>query len=144
MFPMSSLGITEMIPCNDAFESLYRLIQSARVKPMSVRENIQFYPGVNIEQYMEVFKTDYGAEAHPAQPGALLVDGLPFYSPQTAEDHTFILGFNYVPLPDVLLDALIRHTEHVSDTLLIRWTQEQDLLFETTLKDLRTHLEKVA
>ena len=65
------------------------------------------------------------------------MDGIPFYRPQTLEGHTFILGFNYVPLPDVLLKPLIYNPELFSSDHLVRWTQEQELLMETTLKELQ-------
>jgi len=104
---------------------------------MSIRETIQFIPGIDIEQYLEVLKTDYCVDAHPSQPGAFLVDGLPFYCPKTLSGHTFILGFNYAPLPNVLLKPLIYNPELFSSDHLIRWTQEQELIMETTLSELR-------
>ena len=46
-------------------------------------------------------------------------------------------SFNYVPLPDSLLEALVEHAELFPDDILVRWTQEQDLYFEATLGQLR-------
>ncbi len=126
-----------MIPCNDAFKNLYWVIQPVRVDEMSIRENIQFYPGVDVDQYLDVLITDFGADAHPTQPDAFLVDGLPFHKPQTGKNYIFILGFNYVPLSDVLVQAVIQHPELFPGEIFIQWTQEQELLLETTLKDLR-------
>ena len=88
---------------------------------------------------MDVLREDHGAQDHPSQPGGYLVDGTPpFYAPQQIDDHLSILGFNYTPLPDHLIQALIDHPDLAPDETLVRWTQEQDLILETTLGELRT------
>ena len=97
---------------------------------MSVRENIQLYPGIDVENYIEVLKSDFGAEEHPSQPDAFLVDELPFYYPQQTETNTCVLGFNYLPLSGALILALIKHPEFFPDGCIIRWTQEQELILE--------------
>ena len=104
---------------------------------MSIRENIQIYPGLDINQFVEILTTEQGAVDHPTQTDAYLLEGLPFYKPERAEDHDFILGFNYAQLPFALIQTLIDHPETFSDDISIFWTQEQDLLMETTLGKLR-------
>ncbi len=49
---------------------------------MSIRENIQFFHRVDPSEYLRILLDEYGAQPHPRQPGAFLVDGLPFYAPQ--------------------------------------------------------------
>jgi hypothetical protein len=97
---------------------------------MSLRENIQIFHPLDIERYLQILKTEYGAREHPQQDGAYLIDGLPFYAPQQAEDHVFVLGFNMVPLSHLVIQALADHPELISDDVLVRWTQEQDVIFE--------------
>jgi len=105
---------------------------------MSLRENIQFFHQINIEKYLDVLKEEHDAQDHPSQPGALFIDEThPFYRPQQIDDHLSILGFNFTPLPDQLFQALIDHPELAPDDTLVRWTQEQDLILETTLGELR-------
>lgn len=107
---------------------------------MSIRENIQFFHRFDPGEYLRILLDEYGAQPHPRQPGAFLVDGLPFYSPQQAEEHTFVLGFNMAPLSQVLIRAMIFHPELVPDNMFIRWTQEQDLVAEGALRDFRQML----
>jgi len=105
---------------------------------MSIRENIQFFHQINPEKYLEVLREEHNAKVHPSQPGSLLIDeAQPFYQPQQIEDHLSILGFNYTPLPEQLIQVIIEHPELAPDDTLIRWTQEQDLILETTLGELR-------
>ena len=64
---------------------------------MSIRENIELYHHLELDQFLEVLKRDYGLKEHPSQVGALIVDGLSFYSPRVSGDHISILGFNRSP-----------------------------------------------
>jgi hypothetical protein len=107
---------------------------------MSVRENIQFFHRFDPGEYLRILAVEHGARAHPNQDGAFLVDGLPFYTPQQFDEHTFILGFNMAPLSQILIQAVISHPELVPDQIFIRWTQEQDLIAEGTLEDFRQML----
>ncbi len=59
------------------------------------------------------------------------------------DDHLSILGFNHIPLPYALVAALISHRDLFSDDILIRWTQEQELVFEATLGQLRGQAAKL-
>ena len=106
---------------------------------MSIRENIEIFHQFDIETYLSVLENEFGVRSHPAQPGCYLIDepGLPFCRPQQMEDHVSILGFNKVPLSDTLLQALIEHPEIIPDRAVVRWTQEQELIIETTIGDLR-------
>ena len=126
-----------MIPCANVLERLHLAISFGRVGEMSIRENIQIYPRIDLDQFLAFLKNELGAVNHPAQTGAYLLDGLPFYKPERTEDHDFILGFNYAQLPLALIQTLIDHPEIFSDEISIRWTQEQDLILEDTLGDLR-------
>jgi len=108
---------------------------------MTTRENIQIFHQVDVDTYLDVLKTEHGAEDHPTQPGYCLVDDLPFYKPKQVEEHVSVLGFNLVPLPGVLLDALANHSELVPDDALIVWTIEQELLLETTMGNIRNSSE---
>jgi hypothetical protein len=107
---------------------------------MSVRENIEIFHPFDTKTYTEILKSEYGARDHPAQPGSFLIDDpeLPFYEPKTLEDHVSILGFNYALLSNLLIQAIIDHQELVPDDVLIRWTQEQDLVMEKTAGELRS------
>jgi len=105
---------------------------------MTVRENIQIFHQFDVETYLEILKTEQGAKDHPGQPGCYLVDDLPFYKPKQADEYVFVLGFNCVALPGLLIEALASHPELVPDEVLIRWTIEQDLLLDTTMGEIRS------
>ena len=106
---------------------------------MSIRENIEIYHPIDVDEYLSILQNEFNVRSHPSQPGCFLIgaDGLPFYEPRQIEDHVSILGFNAVPLSDDLIQALIDHPEIVGDEVVVRWTQEQDLIVETTIGDLR-------
>ena len=82
---------------------------------MSVRENIQIFHHFDVDTYLEVLRAEHGAKDHPTQPGCYFVDDLPFYEPKEMDEYMSVLGFNLVPLPGVLLDALASHPELVPD-----------------------------
>ena len=105
---------------------------------MSVRENIQIFHQFDVETYLEILKTEHGAEDHPSQSGCYLLDDLPFYKPKQTDEYIFVLGFNYAPLPGLLIDALANHPELVPDDVSIHWTIEQDLLLDTTMGEIRS------
>ena len=109
---------------------------------MSVRENIQFFHPFNPDEYLRILVDEYGAEPYTNQENAFLVEGLPFYAPKKSDEHVFVLGFNLLPLSQVLIRALIDHPELAPDNTLIRWTQEQELIAESTLADLRHKSEE--
>ncbi len=104
---------------------------------MSVRENIELYGGINNEWYIQTLEVEYGAAKHPHERHAYIVEGIPFYAPRQSPDHLSILSFNNIPLPDALLEALVMHPELFPNDVLVRWTQEQDLILEATLRQLR-------
>ena len=109
----------------------------AIVVAVSLRENIELYNFGGLDEYRRILVEEFGAKEHPAQPGALMLEGFPFYAPILAEDHVSILSFNKVPLPFGLVTALISHPELFPDDIVIRWVQEQDAIFECTLGVLR-------
>ena len=102
---------------------------------MSIRENIQFFHTINIEKYLDTLREEHGIRKHPIQPGAYLIDGLPFYRPMQTGVYTFILGFNMAPLSPKLIQTLANHPELASESTSFRWTQEQELIAEGMLKD---------
>ncbi len=104
---------------------------------MSVRENIELYGLPDQEDSAKALIDEVGATQHPRQEDAYVLDGLPFHAPRPAGDHISILSFNNIPLPDTLIEVLVDHREFFPDNILIRWTQEQDLIFEATLGELR-------
>ena len=104
---------------------------------MSVRENIQIFHKIDLDAYSEALRAAFGASKHPTQLGCYLIDNLPYYKPRWIEDHISVLGFNYLPLPGVLIEALASLSELLPDEVLIRWTIEQELLFETTMGEVR-------
>lgn|SRR5574341_122871 len=104
---------------------------------MSIRENIELFYPLDLEKYLETLRGEYGAQPHPAQPNAYIVEDLPFYVPRNVGDHISILGFNKIPLPYSAIQVLVNHPELVSDDVIVRWTQEQDLILECTLGQLR-------
>lgn len=95
------------------------------------------------EHHANTLADEFGATKHSKQTGAYMPDGLPFYAPRLAGDHISILRSNNVPLPGSLIEALVNSPELLPDDVLIRWTQEQHLLIEATLGQLR-HLSAVA
>jgi len=105
---------------------------------MSVRENIQIFHRFDVETYLAILKTEHGVKNHPAQDGCYLLEDLPFYEPQQTDEYVFVLGFNYAPLPGLLIEALASHSELVPDDVLIRWTIEQELLLDTTMGEIRS------
>jgi len=104
---------------------------------MTVRENIQVFHDFDIETYLEILEAEQGAKEHPTQPGCYLVDSLPFYKPKQTDEYVSILGFNLVPLPNVLLDALANHPEIAPDETAVIWTIEQELFLQTTIGKIR-------
>jgi len=105
---------------------------------MGLRENIQLFHPVDVDRYLGILLSEYGAEEHPQQTGAYLIDGLPFYKPQQAEGYVFILGFNMVPLSSVLIQALADSPELAPGDTKVLWTQEQDLILDTVLDNFET------
>ena len=104
---------------------------------MSIHENIQIFHPVDIEQYLALLLREYGATEHPEQAEAFLLEELPFYKPQMAEGYIFILSFNMRPLSYLLIQALADHPELAPAETKIIWTQEQDLLLETTVGEVK-------
>lgn len=104
---------------------------------MSVREVIRFFHQFDPEEYMSILKQERGAIEHPAQPDAYMVDNLPFYKPIEKKEYVYVLSFNHVPLPDILIEALVDHPELVPDEVLLFWTIEQEILVETTMGEVR-------
>ena len=106
---------------------------------MSIRENIEIYHPIDVDEYLSILRNEFNARNHPSQTGSFLIgkEGLPFYEPRQVGDHISILSFNTVPLSDDLIQALINHPEIVGDEVVVRWTQEQELIVETTIGDLR-------
>ena len=109
---------------------------------MSIRENIELFGNLDSTKYLDILNQEFKAQEHPVQDAALLIDGLPFYEPKDLGDHISILGFNKIPLPYSLLRALIEHPELAPDNPMVRWTQEQELISESTLGGLRKLLDK--
>lgn len=103
---------------------------------MSVHECLWVYHPVDVEQYMEVLKEEFGAQPYPDKPGTFLIGDppLPFYEPQLIHERLAVTSFNYLPLPDALLEALTKHPELVPPSAQVNWTIEQDSLFEGTLE----------
>jgi len=108
-----------------------------RYRQMSVRENIELYGLSDEEQCVEILLNEFGAVKHPNQADACILKSVPFYVPRLAEDHISVLSFNNTALPDSLVEALVDHPNLFPDDILIRWTQEQELIFEATLGELR-------
>src|SRR5688572_22882732 len=105
---------------------------------MSYRQCIWVMYPVDVEKYLEVLRNEYGAREHPAEPGAFLVGdpGLPFHRPRLIGEELAITGFNRIPLPFELLEALFDHPELVPPTAKLRWCEEQELILLDTLDSL--------
>jgi len=80
---------------------------------MSVIECIWIGHQVDVEQYLAVLQTEFGAQVHPEEEGGFLIGDppSPFCRPEHFEGRTYISGFNYQPLSDELLVALAKHPE---------------------------------
>ena len=109
---------------------------------MSIHENIQFFHHVNIGEYLDILRVEFDAKEHPAQQGAYLLEGLPFYEPRQSEFYVHILGFNYAPLSSLLITALINHPELAPEDTFVQWTAEQELIVEGTIVELRSRFQK--
>lgn len=110
---------------------------------MSVREVIRFFHQFDPEAYLSILKQEQGASVHPSQPNAFMVDELPFYRPHQAEEYVYVVGFNHVPLPGALIEALATHPELVPDEVLVFWTIEQEVLLEKTMGEVRSKIVEV-
>ncbi len=99
---------------------------------MSVKENIELYGLSDQEESAKTLIEKVGATQQARQADACMLDGLPFHAPRPASDHISILIFNNTPLLDAIIEILVDHREFFPDNILIRWTQEQDLIFEAT------------
>ena len=66
-----------------------------------------------------------------------MVESLPFYAPMAAGNHLSILRFNNIALSGLLVEVPVKHTELFPDDVLGRWSQEQDLILEAALGQLR-------
>ena len=110
---------------------------------MSVRESLWVNYPVDVDRYLEILKTEYGAKDHPHEPGSFLMGNLPlpFYHPRLIDRRLAVTGFNYLPLPVELIHALILHPELAPLTALVSWTSEQDLIARGTLRRLAIRLK---
>lgn len=106
---------------------------------MSLRENIQIFHPVDIDRYLEILKTEYGAREHPQKDGAFLINELPFYTPQLAEGYVFVLGFNMMALPHALLQALV---DLIPSETQVCWVAEQELIMEAEIGTVRKQPKK--
>jgi len=116
---------------------------------MSVRECLRVFHPVDVEKYLTVLKTEFGAQDNPEAPEALVIGDppQPFYKPKLAEPATedrgddtlylVILGFNYVPIHPDLVVALINHPELAPPAAEFLWTIEQDVVAKGTLDSLK-------
>ena len=104
---------------------------------MSIRENIELYGLADPEHDGQIVAEESGATQHPRQANGYILDGLAFHAPRLAGDHVSVLSFNDVPLPHSLVDTLVDRPELFPDHVLVRWTQEQELILEATLGELR-------
>ena len=111
---------------------------------MSVRECIAISHPVDIEQYLKVLQTEFGAQVNPDEEGSYLIGDppLPFYKPEHFEGHTYISGFNYRPLSEALVIALAQHPELAHEPTRVYWTTEQEGLFTGTLAEVRQRVEQ--
>jgi len=106
---------------------------------MSLRETIQLFSQIDIEDYLSVLQIDFGAREHPIQSNSYLIDNpeLPFYKPIESKEHTFIMGFNYAPLSSLLILALADYPELIPSDTFVRWIAEQELILESTIGEIR-------
>ncbi len=109
---------------------------------MSIREDFDLYGLPDTEQYVEVLSSEFGASRHPNQENAFILEQHPFYAPRPVEDHISTPGFNNIPLPDSPDPSTREPSGIFPDDILSRWTQEQDLIFEATLRELRGYRPK--
>ena len=109
---------------------------------MSVRESLWVNYPVDVDRYLEILKTEYGARDHPQEADSFLMSDppLPFYHPRLIDRRLAVTGFNYLPLPVELIHALILHPELAPLTALVSWTSEQDLIARGTLRRLAIRL----
>jgi hypothetical protein len=105
---------------------------------MSSIENIEVFCNIDVDQYLIVLLSEFGAQPNPLQPGTFLIDDppLPFYQPRQLDNRLSVLGFNYSPLSSLLILALIDHPELAPAETIVRWSAEQEVVAQGTLSDL--------
>ena len=54
------------------------------------------------------------------------------------DEYIIIMDFNYVPLSSLLIQALIDRPELIPQDTLVRWTAEQEIIMEKTIREMRT------
>jgi hypothetical protein len=113
------------------------------VEEMSLYESLRVYHSVEVDNYLDLLRNNYGAQPHPQQPESFIIGQppLPFFKPTRQEDYFSILSFNYRPLSIALIQALVDHPEIVPPTTRVLWTAEQDLIYEGKLRNLARRLE---
>ena len=111
---------------------------------MSIRECIQVFHPVDTDKYLELLETEYGARANPEQLGTFLIGKpeVPFHKPKLTDGRMSILGFNLMPLSDVLVEALFNHPDLAQLTAMVLWTAEQEVVTHGTLAKLKLEFEK--
>ena len=106
---------------------------------MAQLENIQvFHPQLDIDEYLRVLREEFGAQEDPDRPRSYLVNGVSFHHPQQAEEYVYILGLGHVMPSGSLIEALVNHPELVPEDVMVKWWQEQHLIGESTVGELRT------
>ena len=110
---------------------------------MSVREIIRVIHEFDPDKYLSILQEEHGATKHPSQPDAFMVEELPFYRPGLADEYVYVVSFNHVPLPGVLIDALANHPELIPDETLVFWSVEDQIFLETTIGEQRNHEVKI-
>ncbi len=113
---------------------------------MSYRECIQVFHPVEVQAYLKILRSDFGAAAHPNEPRAFLVGqpSLPFHRPRLINDHLSILSFNYWPLSVSLILAFVEHPELAPETTPVRWLAEQDLIVALSLRHMTHWLKQLS
>src|SRR5690242_2248857 len=103
---------------------------------MTYRECIWVDHAVDVDRFLAVLKSEYGARANEMIAGSFLIGDppVPFYAPRLIDGRLAITGFNRFPLSPLLVEALGRHPELAPPETPLRWTEEQDLLIEGALE----------
>ena len=104
---------------------------------MSVYEMLRVFHKFDPDKYLSILKDEHGAKPHPSIDDALKVGKTPFYRPQDGGEYIYIVSFNHIPLPEVVLEAVINHPELVPDDVLIFLSAEVDICLETTAGEER-------
>ena len=103
---------------------------------MSIRENIELYGSLDLESNKHL-QMNIKPSHIQANPMLILWKVRHSINLSNWKIMFQLWDLNMVPLPYSAFEVLLQHPKLAPDDVYIRWTQEQELIFEGTLGELR-------